>query len=292
MTSIPLFRTADNLPITGNTSNRIRYPTAYDPESAVFTENAFDRDMLAGDLSAAQDGVDQFIERAKRQADRGFYPVGLSRLAIKQVTLPLYARAMYDEAEAPYEDSEIGSSGVYAEAVTWIEYLNHWISLLTQKGLPAERTEMRELRESVSKLIIISLSAREIKGAPDDALTLLPATRQQDEYPYVDPRGKRRNFNLIVKNRAENTAIRVNTLADSHFDPREYHPSIALVNPVHLAGGHYGAEKLRTALSADAQGRLTEAQAALIGSAIENLNTLYARKFQNFGTKAVSAVNL
>jgi hypothetical protein len=293
MPQIPLFRTADTLPITGNTSNKVRNPSGYDPESAVFTENAFDRDMLAGDLSAAQVAVDQFIERAMVYTDRGIYPTGLSRLAIKQVALPLYARAMYDEVEEPYEDSEIGSSGVYADAVGWIEYLQDWTEQLSQNSrLAAESVIMRELRESIARLIVFSLSAREIKGAPDDILTLLPATRLQDDYPYVDPSGKRRNFNLIVKDRAENTTIRVLTMGDPQYILGHYHPSIAVLSPVDLTGERDATEQLSTALSADIRGRQTEPQAQLIETATENLNELYTRKFQQFGTKAVSAVNL
>lgn len=261
---------------------------------AIRGEVAFDEAIARHNIPRARWTIAQSMDAVGERANEGTYVSGLGRVAIKELTLPFYNRAILDAEGHEYGNREPALSSVYHDTVNLIAYLRAWQDHALQAGLQDDDPLIEDLRGDLSELLILALTARDIKGAPNDRYNILPTTTRQDR------RGERfddshliQRFDYIVKKRRNGKTIPVQVKTSQHTTTKHYHPRIAVISTVKLAGGNrLLLGTLQDALINEVNGDATREEVDRIEQATKQLHTIYKTHMRKYGQKAVTAVNL
>lgn len=271
-------------PVLHITSNR----------AAARNEADFDAAITKHNLSRARSTITRSMDEFGERANQGVYTSGLGRLAIKELTLPFYNRAILDAEHHDYGNREPALSSVYHDTVKLIAYLREWQDGAIHAGLTYEDPLIEDLKGDLSELLILALTARDIQGDPKDKYTILPTTTQQDRSgEHFDDSNLLQRFDYIVKKRRTGKTIPIQVKTSSNTPTKHYHPRIAVISTVKLAGGNWALlEQLQDALIHEVNGEATSADIERIETTSKQLRKIYKTHMRKYGKKAMSAVNL
>ena len=257
-------------------------------------EAEFDHAIAKHNIPRARWVIGRSMDTFGEKAGRGTYTSGLGRVAIKELTVPFYNRAILDAEGNDYGDREPALSSVYHDAVRLIAYLREWQDGAILAGLTDDDPLLEDLRGDLSELLILALTARDINGSPKDRYTILPTTTQQDRLgENFDDSELLQRFDYIVKKRRNGKTIPIQVKTSQHTTTKHYHPRIVVISTVKLAGGNRTRlGQLQDALIHEVGGDATTEEVDQIETATKTLRKIYKKHLRQFGQKAVTAVNL
>lgn len=258
------------------------------------TEAEFDHAIAGHNIPRARWVIARSMDTFGEKAQRGTYTSGLGRVAIKELTVPFYNRAILDAVGNDYGNREPALSSVYHDTVRLIAYLREWQDGAILAGLKDDDPLLEDLRGDLSELLILALTARDINGSPSDRYNILPTTTQQDRQgENFDDSELLQRFDFIIKKRRNGKTIPVQVKTTQHTTTKHYHPRIAVVSTVKLAGGNrILLSQLRDALVNEVSGEATSEEVDRIETATKALRKIYKTHMRQYGQKAVTAVNL
>ncbi|MFY9228534.1 MAG: hypothetical protein WAO28_04410 [Candidatus Microsaccharimonas sp.] len=276
--------------------NVLLQPALHIPSSraAMRTEAEFDDAIAGHNIPRARWVIARSMDTFGEKAQRGTYTSGLGRVAIKELTVPFYNRAILDAEGSDYGNREPALSSVYHDTVRLIAYLREWQNGAILAGLKDDDPLLEDLRGDLSELLILALTARDINGNPKDRYNILPTTTQQDRQgENFDNSELLQRFDFIVKKRRNGKTIPVQVKTTQHTTTKHYHPRIVVISTVKLAGGNrILLSQLQNALINEVSGEATSEEVDRIETATKTLRKIYKNHMRLYGQKAVTAVNL
>jgi hypothetical protein len=261
-------------------------------KTLIIGETKFDNAITGGDIGKAEIIASQYMNVLGQHGEVSVNKVALARLALKEIAIPLYARAVYDTdlSQNAALDAEI--SGVYTNVVRLLLFFKDMRESLRIDGMRRDDPIIKEIQGALSELMVFALTTRG-QGRPDDQFIILPSTRRQDLTGRVAGKREKQSFDFIVKERKTKKAIKLQVKTARHQHANEtYDRSIAVVSTEALAGDRGAMYRLMSSLSSELKGTSRPQQAEQVDTAVTELTDIYTKHFKRFGKKAITATNI
>lgn len=256
-------------------------------------EVAFDNALRSQNLRVAAGVAAHYMDGVSARADAGIYTEGVVRLALKEVALPLFARASYDFNSHQPRDEKPNVIQVYDDAVSLLGYFRGWSDYLRSGGVltKRERKILTDFIGSESEIAYFALPNHDLTGEDNDRYTVLPSTLEQDQQLGPNASGESQRFDFIVRDRQEGTTIRSQVKSGHSFRER-YAEDILVVHMSDLSGDSHSIRDLEDALLADVRGNATLEQLRLLVKAIDALDEMHKAHFAKYAAPVLTAYNL
>lgn len=244
------------------------------------SEHAFDKAIERGDFRRAHNIINSLLSYERETIDE-LAANRVFTLALKEIALPMYHRAVIEQDGATYDDTEKDISSMYAHTTALMSFIKDEITKLDKEG--AFRTEeglttLGLCKGALSEATVFALLSRSLKGTKDDAYTVLPASMREDWGGVNDGVRTGVDFKIIDRSTQSTIPIQVKTSRRS-VELSRYQEGIVMLSLQQLARPHAIIE-LQDSLIAEVEGISTTKQDAILEHVSGKLNAKLERRFE------------
>ena len=209
------------------------------------------------------------------------------RKHMKYIALPMHRRAWNEQRTVALADHELQKQEMDISS-TYSEYTDLMQHIMGQLPNAAHhRDYFNNLRGVLTEATVMSLFARTMTGAEDDAYIAMPSDNKDDIGP-IEADGIHTGFDVRVINRNTFSHLKVQVKTSAaHLTGERYQSDILILILERIAGGRENIPKLQQALIGEVAGHASETEHALVNSASNRLTNQINRAFNKLHKRHV-----
>ena len=260
------------------------FPIPHPPTS----ELVFDEAIMRHDIFVAQRSIRVLGDHMQEQFKRQVYPTRMANILLKEISMPLYVRDIYEARGETPPDLETDVSAIYGQSAELIRILRRRLASNKRAGRSENYMASSDIIGGLSEATIFALTTREIRGDEEDDVTILPSHIHQDWGMGASTKYAHIGFDFLIKKRRSHQQIhaQVKTLAKA-AKAKAYSGGVVMISAEAIAGGRRRIIDLQDAIIAETMATATPEQRVHIQESSERLQRKYDRHLGNIGLRSV-----